>query len=74
MKISSVSKTGPIENRLMYSKSDKVEIMTGFDINEIFQELFKSLLQRYQMSLEQSVKSNNIVFDGVEESFVSVIR
>ena len=54
----------------MYSESDNVEIMTGFDTDEIIQELFKSLLRRYQLGLEQSMKGNDIVSDGVEKCFI----
>ena len=32
---------------LMYSKSDNVEIVTGFDSDEIIEELFHSFLHRY---------------------------
>lgn len=36
----------------MYSKSDQGEIVTGNDRNEIIQKLFHSLLQIYQIGLE----------------------
>ena len=36
------------EERVMYSKSDKVEIMTNDEEDEVIEELFKSLLCRYQ--------------------------
>ena len=36
------------EERVMYSKSDKVEIMTNDEEDEAIEELFKSLLCRYQ--------------------------
>ena len=36
------------EERVMYSKSDKVEIMTNDEEDEVIEELFKSLLSRYQ--------------------------
>ena len=32
---------------LMHSKSDNVEIVTGFDSDEIIEELFHSFLHRY---------------------------
>lgn len=58
----------------MHSKSDNAETMTDFDTDEIIQELFKSLLRRYQLGLEQSLKGNDIVSDGVEKCFASFIR
>ena len=36
------------EERVMYSKSDKVEIMTNDEEDEVIEELFKSVLSRYQ--------------------------
>lgn len=54
MKINFVSTSGPIEKLLMHSKSHNAEIRTAFDTDKIIQELYKSLLQRCQMGLEQS--------------------
>ena len=50
----------------MYSKSDKVEIMMGFDNNEIIEKLFDSILKRYQEGLEVSVKGSDFILDYVE--------
>ena len=36
----------------MHSKGDKIETMVGNETNEIIEELFDSLLQEYQKSLE----------------------
>ena len=41
--------------------------MTDFGPDESIQELFKSLLQRYQMRLEQLMNGSNFVLDGVED-------
>ena len=37
----------------MYSKSDNIEIMKGSETDKIIEELFESLLQRYQEGLEE---------------------
>ena len=50
----------------MHSKSDNVEIMIGSETNEIIEELFKSLLQRYQEGLEESMKGSEFMFDSVD--------
>ena len=50
----------------MYSKSDNKEIMTGFDIEVLIEELFESLLHRYQVRFEQSMKDSEFVFDYVD--------
>ena len=40
------------ETRTMHSKSDNIEIMMGNETDEIIEEFFDSLLQRYQKGLE----------------------
>ena len=40
----------------MHSKFDNIEIMIGSETDEIIEELFKSLLHRYQEGLEESMK------------------
>ena len=49
----------------MYCKSNSKEIITGFDINKIIEELFYSFLQRHQEDLEKSIKGSNFVFEFV---------
>ena len=41
------------ETHIMHTKSDNAEIMIGSDTNEVIEDLFKSLLQRYQEKLEE---------------------
>ena len=36
------------ENRTMHSKSDNIEILVGNETDEIIEDLFDSLLQKYQ--------------------------
>ena len=43
-------KPGSDETRVMYTKSDNIEIRIGDDINDVIKELFKSLLKRYQFT------------------------
>ena len=42
------SKEDSDETRIMHAKSDNIEIMMGNETDEIIEELFKSLLQRYK--------------------------
>ena len=42
----------------MHSKSDKIEIMTNDEADEVTEELFKSLLNRYQNNLQEPVKGH----------------
>ena len=41
------SKPDSDETRIMHAKSDNVEIMMGSETNEVIEELFKSIRQRY---------------------------
>ena len=53
MEVNFMSSKYSVEKRLMHSKSDNEEIMTGFDTEEHIEELCKSLLYREQVCLEQ---------------------
>ena len=53
------------EKRIMYTKSDNVEIRIGNDANDVIKELFKSFLQRYQESLQEKMRGSEFEFDGV---------
>ena len=47
------------EERVLHSKSDDIEIMPNDKEDEVIEELFQSLLSRYQTGLETSVKSSD---------------
>ena len=49
----------------MHSKSDKIEIMNNDETDEVIQELFQSLKNRYQNNLE-SLKGSEFVFHYVQ--------
>ena len=49
----------------MHTKSDKLEIMIGSDTNEVIEDLFKSLLQRYQENLEEKMRGSEFNFEAV---------
>ena len=48
------------ETRIMCTKSNNVEIMTGSETDENIEKLFESLLQRYQEGLEESMGEVNL--------------
>ena len=50
----------------MHTKSDNTEFMMGNERDEIIDELFEPLLQRYQEGLEESVKGSEFVFDSID--------
>ena len=48
-------KPGPDETRVMYTRSDNEEFMSGDDTNEIIKLLFESFLQRFEENLIFSI-------------------
>ena len=58
--------------RTMNAKSDNIEIMMGSETDEIIEELFKSLLQRYEEGLEDSMDRSHFIFDGVEAFYYNL--
>ena len=54
------------EKCLMHYESDNLEIMAGYDINEIIEELFDLLVERYQVGLEESINGSEFVFHYVD--------
>ena len=63
------SKKDSDETRTMHTESNNVEIMMGSETDEIIEELFKSLLQRYQEGLEKSMRGSEFIFDSVDELY-----
>ena len=51
--------------RNMYTKSNNIEIMAGSETDEIIEELFKFLLQRYQEGLEEPMTGSDVIPDSV---------
>ena len=65
MSIHFISSKDSDEIRNMHTKSNNIKIMMGSQTNDIIEELFKSLLQRYQEGLQESMKGSEFIFDSV---------
>lgn len=52
---------------------NNIVIIAGNNINKIVTEIFTSLLTRYQMGLETSMKCSNFVSDGMNEIYYKCI-
>ena len=52
------------EDHVMHSKSDNIEIMINYQANEVTENLFDSLKNRYQINVK-SIKDCQFVFDYV---------
>ena len=58
-------KPGSDETRIMYTRSDNIEIMLGDDNDDIIEQLFESLLQKYEENLQNKMRESEFEFDGV---------
>ena len=65
---------GSDETRVMHTRSVNEEFMNGSDTDEIIKELFKSLLQRYQESLQEKMKGSDFAFDGVNYLYYDLYK
>ena len=45
----------------MHTRSDNIEIMIGSETDDIIDELFESLLQKYQEGLEKSLRGSQFI-------------
>ena len=52
------SKKDSDEIRTMHTQSDNIGIMMGSETGKIIEERFKSLLERYQEGLEESMRGS----------------
>ena len=59
-------KPGSDETRIMYTRSDNIEIMFGDDNDDIIELLFESLLKKYEENLQNKMRGSEFEFDGVK--------
>ena len=62
------------ETCAMHAKSDIIEIMMVSETDEIIEELFKSLLQRYQEGLEESMKGSHFFLMVLMHCIITLIK
>ena len=58
-------KPGSDETRIMYTRSDNIEIMFRDDNDDIIEQLFESLLHKYEENLQNKMRGSEFEFDGV---------
>ena len=58
-------KPGSDETRVMYTRSDNEEFMSGDDTNEIIKSLSESFLQRFGENLQEKMRGSDFEFDGI---------
>ena len=64
-------KPGFDETRIMYTRSDNIEIMFGDDNDDIMEQLFESLLKKYEENL-QNDGVNFLYYDFNKTSVIEV--
>ena len=72
--INFISSKDSNETRTMHTKSDNMEMIIGNETNEIIEEIFDSLLQKYQKGLEESVKGSELIFDSVDLLYYEFLK
>ena len=64
-------KPGSDETRVMYSRSDNEEFMSGDYTNEIIKLLSESFLQRFEENLQNKMRGSEFEFDGINFFYYS---
>ena len=59
------SKPGSDETCIIYTRSDNTEIIFGDDNDDIIEQLFESLLKKYEENLQNKMRGSEFEFDGV---------
>ena len=74
-KISFVSlKPDSDETRLMHTRSNAAEFMSGSETEEIIESLYRSLLQKYQDNLNEKMRGSDFIFNGINYLFYDFNR
>ena len=60
------SKKDSNEIRTMHTQSDNIGIIMGSKTGELIEELFKSLLERCQERLEESMRGSEFIFGSAD--------
>ena len=55
----------------MHSKSDNIELMISDKADEIIEDFFQSLLSKYQIGLETSMKDSDFIFDCIHLLYIT---
>ena len=58
-------KPGSDETHIMYTRSDNIEIMFGDDNDDMIEQLFESLLKKYEENLQNKMRGSEFEFDGI---------
>ena len=62
------------ETHIMNTNRDNIDIMIGSETDEIIEELFESILKRYQKELEENMRRSEFIFDSINLLFYKLHR
>ena len=62
------------EERVMHSKSSNIEFVSYYDASEVVNGFFQSLLSRYQIGFETSMRGSNFIFDSVQLLYYNYLK
>ena len=54
------------ETRVMHTKSDNIEIISGIETSDAVNELLSSFIKRYQEGLETKMKGSSFIFERID--------
>ena len=74
MQTNFISSKDSNETHTSHMKSDNIEIMMGSETNDIIDELFESLEQKYQEGLKESMRGSEFIFDSVDLLYYDLQR
>ena len=63
--INSIPSKDNDEECLMHSKDDNIEILIIDKLDEVIEKIIQSLLNRYQVVLQTSIRGSDFIFDCV---------
>ena len=66
MSINFISSKDSAKTRNMHTKSDNIETMMGSETDDVIDEIFESLLQKYQKALEELIRENEFISDSLD--------
>ena len=66
MRIIFASFTDANETRVMHTKSDNIEIMSGVETRNAINELLSFFVKRYQEGLETKMKKSSFIFERID--------
>ena len=65
-------KPGSNETPIMYTRNDNIEIMFGDNNDDIIEQLFESLLKKYEENLQNKMRVSEFEFDGLT-SYIMIL-